>query len=124
VGEFEPGPVAVDRANFIVDQIGFESGLADVVLVEINLIFAGAFGVDEPDVGRFRKSRRDHIQSRGQVAKRSNEAERQLRRRSEACREGDVGGSSPRVSSKPFGAAMRATCMSATIPSFFGSGVV
>ena len=52
-----PGPVAVDRADFVVDQIGFESGLADVVLVEVNLIFAGAFWVDEPDVGRFWKTR-------------------------------------------------------------------
>jgi|SRR5579871_4681172 len=68
VGEFEPGPVVVDRTDFIVDQIGFESGLADVVLVEVNLIFAGAFGVDEPDVSRFWKTRRDHIQGRGEVA--------------------------------------------------------
>ena len=65
MGEFEPGPVAVDRADFIVDQIGFESGLADVVLVEINLIFAGAFGVDEPDMGRFLEDpSRSYLESR------------------------------------------------------------
>ena len=79
MGELQPRPVAVDRTDFIVDQIGFESSLADVVLVEVNLIFAGAFGIDEPDVGRFWKPRKDHIQSRGKVAEGSNEEERQLR---------------------------------------------
>jgi hypothetical protein len=88
--ELQRGPIAVDGADLIVDQTSGDGTVAYMVLVEVDVLFAGAFGVDDPYGGLFGKAEGEEVEGGCEVLQRADEAERQVGLWTEARGETDV----------------------------------
>ena len=87
VSELKGGPVLIDGADLIVDQTGGQGVVANMVLVEIHVLFRLAFGMNDPDGGSRRQASRQQLKQGGEIAQGANEAQRQARLRSHSVAE-------------------------------------
>ena len=72
--ELQPGPVFVYGADLVVDETGGEGMVAHVVLIEVDVVFSGAFGVDDPYRGLLWQAEGEEVEGSGEVVERADEA--------------------------------------------------
>ena len=88
--ELKRGPIVVDGADFVIDEASRERLVADMVLVEVDVVLPGAFGMDDPGRCFFWQTKREQIESCSQVLQRANEAESEAGLWGEARSEGGI----------------------------------